>query len=325
MTAVRLLPWVLGLMCAGQAWAAPAIALNDVHQAPLVAVGRAGSGLVAVGDHGVVALSADGQQWRQARSVPVEGLLTAVSFIDSQQGWAVGHGGVLLHSVDGGQDWTLQKHLEGRPVLLSVLFTDARHGVVVGAYGYAARTANGGVTWQALQVGEEGDDFHFNQVFQAADASLFIVGEAGHAYRSTDQGDSWQALDTGVSGSLWTGTGLRDGRVLLAGMSGRVLLGDSQGRHWQVLDSGSREAITAVAQLDDGRVVLVGNAGLVAVSDTLVAHFTSTQREDRQNLAALVAQPGHLLLLGAAGVVDSVAPDAKPTVTARQSTENAPR
>ncbi|MDH0646957.1 YCF48-related protein [Pseudomonas sp. GD03858] len=325
MKTVRVLPWVIGLMCAGQVWAAPAIALSEVRQAPLVAVARAGQGLVAVGDHGVVAVSADGKQWQQARSVPVDGLLTSVSFIDDRRGWAVGHGGVLLRSIDGGQNWVLQHTLEGKPVLLSVLFVDARHGVVVGAYGYAARTADGGASWQAMQVGEKGDDFHLNQVFRGGDGSLFIAGEAGHAYRSTDQGASWQPLDTGVTGSLWTGTGLRDGRVLLAGMSGRVLLGDPQGRHWQVLDSGSREAITALTQLDDGRVALVGNAGLMAVSDSQVAHFTSRQREDRLNLAALAAQAGHLLLFGAAGVVLSMAPDAKATVTARQSCEHAPR
>lgn len=325
MKTVRLLPWLLGLMCTGQTWAAPAIALNDVRHAPLVAVARTGAGVVAVGDHGVVALSGNGLQWRQARSVPVDVLLTAVSFIDDRQGWAVGHGGVLLRSVDGGQDWVLQQRLEGKPVLLSVVFTDAHHGMVVGAYGYAARTVDGGVNWLPMQVGEEGDDFHLNQVFQATDGSLFIVGEAGHAYRSTDQGASWQPLDTGVSGSLWAGTSLRDGRVLLAGMSGRVLLGDSLGRHWQALDSGSQQAITSVTQLDDGRVALVGNAGLTAVSDSHVTHFTSAQREDRLNLSALAAQSGHLLLFGAAGVIEGVAPDAKATVTTRQSTENAPR
>ncbi|MFJ4373936.1 WD40/YVTN/BNR-like repeat-containing protein [Pseudomonas japonica] len=330
MKSIRVLPWVLlswvlGLLCATPGWAAPAIALHEVRQAPLVAVERAGQGWVAVGDHGVVALSGDGRAWQQAHSVPVDGLLTAVSFIDERQGWAVGHGGVLLHSVDGGRNWDLQQRLENRPVLLSVLFSDSRQGLVVGAYGYAARTVDGGKTWQRVQVGEEGDDFHFNQVFSAADGSLFIAGEAGHAYRSSDQGTSWQRLDTGVSGSLWTGTGLRDGRVLLAGMSGRVLLGDAQGREWRVLDSASHEAITAVTQLDDGRVALVGNAGLVAVSDPQVAHFSSSQREDRQNLSALAAQSGRLLLFGSAGVLDSVAPDAKAPGAARQSSAKAPR
>ncbi|MCT7004688.1 hypothetical protein M1709_24510, partial [Salmonella enterica subsp. enterica serovar Carrau] len=85
---------------------------------------------------------------------------------------------------------------------------------------------------------------------------------------------TWQTLDTGVSGSLWSGIGLRDGRILLLGMSGRVLLGDSLGNHWQVLDSGSREAITGVAQLRDGSVAWVGNGGVLGRSDAGVEHFT---------------------------------------------------
>ncbi|WP_256676223.1 hypothetical protein [Pseudomonas sp. SCB32] len=109
-----------------------------------------------------------------------------------------------------------------------------------------------------------------------------------------------KALDTGASGSLWSGVGLRDGRLLLVGMSGRVLLGE----HWQALDSGSHEAITAVAQLSDGRVALVGNGGLVALSDSSLERFTVAQREDRLSLSSLAPRAyGHLLLFGTQGVI----------------------
>lgn len=111
----------------------PAIALGSAEHAPLVAAAQARQRLVAVGDHGVIVLSDDGATWRQAHSVPVDGLLTALSFVDERQGWAVGHGGVVLHTEDGGETWALLPPLEDRPVLLSVWFENARHGVVVGA------------------------------------------------------------------------------------------------------------------------------------------------------------------------------------------------
>ncbi|GLZ86543.1 hypothetical protein Pres01_25940 [Metapseudomonas resinovorans] len=284
--------------------AEPAMPLAAPQHAPLVAVTLAGERLAAVGGHGVVVLSDDGQAWRQAKSVPVDGLLTAVSFADAQHGWAVGHGGVLLLSEDGGETWTRQADLEGLPVLLSVWFENPWHGFVTGAYGYAAQTRDGGNSWQRLRVGAEGDDYHLNQVFPGPNGSLFIVAEMGNAFRSRDGGSSWETLDTGASGSLWTGLGLRDGRVLLAGMSGRVLLSDDQGDSWRELDSGSHEAITSLAQLPDGRVALVGNGGLVGLSDPGVGRFTATIREDRLNLAALAPQAGgDLLLFGPSGVL----------------------
>lgn len=130
--------------------------LAHAQNAPLLAVTQAGQRMIALGDHGVVILSDDGHTWRQAKSVPVDGLLTALSFVDAQQGWAVGHGGVLLKTDDGGETWTLLQRMEGQPVLLSVWFENTRHGIVVGAYGYAAQTEDGGQSWTRLSVGEEG-------------------------------------------------------------------------------------------------------------------------------------------------------------------------
>ena len=118
MFAIRFLQFplvALALAVTGNVWAAdaqaPAIALESAQHAPLVAVSQVGRRLVAVGDHGIVVLSDDGETWRQASSVPVDGLLTALSFIDERQGWAVGHGGVLLHTEDGGETWALQQLL----------------------------------------------------------------------------------------------------------------------------------------------------------------------------------------------------------------------
>lgn len=282
----------------------PSMHLAQPQQAPLVAVSRAGAHWVAVGDHGVIVRSADGQHWQQANGVPVDGLLTALSFADENNGWAVGHGGVLLHTADSGASWTLQQRLDEEPVLLSVWFENARHGIVVGAYGYISATHDGGQSWQRLSVSAEGDDYHLNQIFPGPDGSLFIAAEGGNAYRSRDNGANWEALDTGASGSLWSGTALRDGRVLLVGMSGRVLVSADAGDTWQAVDSGSHESITAVTQLTDGRVALVGNGGLVSVADAGLTHFRAQVRADRLNLTALAPLGDkQLTLLSGQGVL----------------------
>lgn len=167
---------VLLLSLAAPLWAraaSPAIALDHPQQVPLVAAAQAGQRLVAVGDHGVVILSDDGKTWRQSQEVPVDGLLTALSFIDARQGWAVGQGGVLLHTTDGGEHWSLQQRFEGKPALLSVWFANASRGLVSGAYGYLARTLDGGQSWQRLEL--DGDDFHLNHLFAGQDGKLFIA------------------------------------------------------------------------------------------------------------------------------------------------------
>lgn len=311
MHSLHLLLAALSLSGTGQLWAAEAqsmaMPLAEARKAPLVAVAQAGQRLVAVGDHGVVVLSDNDQDWRQARRVEVDSLLTALSFANAQQGWAVGHGDVVLHSTDGGETWSLQQRLDEQPVLLSAWFENARHGVVVGAYDYAVETRDGGQSWQRLNIGEAGDDYHFNHVFAAPNGNLFFAAEMGNAYRSTDRGATWQALNTGANSSLWTGTALGDGRILLACMSGRVLLSADQGDTWQEIDSGSHESITAIQVLADERVALVGNGGLVAMTDAALQRFSARVREDRQNLSALAPQgKDGFLVLGQSGIQSDV-------------------
>ncbi|MCC6377319.1 MAG: hypothetical protein IT519_00760, partial [Burkholderiales bacterium] len=86
-------------------------------KAPLLAITRAGSRLVAVGDWGVVVLSDDqGKTWRQAKSVATRFMLTSVAFVDDRHGFAVGHGGTVLATSDGGENWT-RNHDAGADVV----------------------------------------------------------------------------------------------------------------------------------------------------------------------------------------------------------------
>lgn len=82
--------------------------VKQLTRVAVQAMARAGDRLVAVGERGVVLLSDDeGRHWRQA-SVPVSVTLTSLAFVDDKIGWAVGHGGVVLHSIDAGATWSKQ-------------------------------------------------------------------------------------------------------------------------------------------------------------------------------------------------------------------------
>jgi photosystem II stability/assembly factor-like uncharacterized protein len=67
-------------------------------------------------------------------------------------GWAVGDGGTILHTSDGGTTWTAQT--SGTTNLLSLVeFTDANTGWAVGVGGTILHTSNGGTTWTAQTSG----------------------------------------------------------------------------------------------------------------------------------------------------------------------------
>src|SRR5699024_10881475 len=97
----------------------PAEELTRLAERPTQALARAGDMLVAVGARGLIATSTDGQHWQQSPS-PVQSDLLAVVFPTPEEGWAVGHDGVVLHSTDAGRSW--EKQLDGRQA--GQLFTD---------------------------------------------------------------------------------------------------------------------------------------------------------------------------------------------------------
>ncbi len=286
---------------AGDSTQVPAMQARLAAKVPLTALVRAGDALVALGDYGTVVRSSDGgRSWQQA-AVPVSGLLTAAHFIDAQRGWAVGHGGVVLATVDGGVTWTLQQELPEKPVLLSVHFVSPDEGFAVGAYGSAWRTGDGGRSWTPMAVGEGYDaDLHLNHIFATRSGALFAAAETGLAFRSTDGGATWVKLDTGVSGSLWSGLEGPGGEVVLLGMSGRVLTSRDGGDSWQVFEHADGQSLTGAVVTADGSLVVVGTGGVVLRGRE---RFEARVRDDRQNLAAVaLAADGTLVLAGQLGV-----------------------
>lgn len=270
---------------------------------------RAGTRLVAVGERGVVLLSDDeGAHWRQAGTVPVDATLTAVSFADARQGWAVGHLGVILHSADGGETWSVQRidPIEDRP-LFAVAFTDARNGVAVGLWSLMLRTRDGGRTWEEAELppppGDTRADANLMSVFGDAQGRLFIAGERGLVLRSLDGGESWSYHPTGYRGTFWSGTALADGTLIVGGLRGSVYRSTDGAGSWQRVDTGSQSSVTDLIAFE-GRVHAVGLDGVSLDSRDGGASFELARRADRLSLTAAVATAnGGVVRFSRAGLV----------------------
>jgi photosystem II stability/assembly factor-like uncharacterized protein len=95
----------------------------------------------------------DGAQSQEASVLPESAVrLNAVSFADARRGWAVGAGGAVLATLDGGRTWRAQSS-GTRSDLFDVKFFDEREGWAVGGDGVAIHTADGGATWSAEPTG----------------------------------------------------------------------------------------------------------------------------------------------------------------------------
>lgn len=287
----------------------PAVRVPWASSEMMLAATNAGGRLVAVGDHGVVLLSDDGgTNYRQARSVPTRATLTAVSFADARNGWAVGQWGVILRTRDGGETWELQRSdTSVDQPLFTVHFSDGEHGVAAGLWSLLLVTADGGRHWQVqkLPAPPEGGtaDRNLFSIFASPGGTLFIAAEKGTVLRSTDQGATWQYINTGYKGSLWTGCALRDGTLLVAGLRGTVYRSTDDGQSWQSVASGTKSSITGVVEYR-GKVMAVGLDGVELTSSDEGRSFSVTVRESRTDLTALGAIPGgDLRVFSVAGVL----------------------
>lgn len=308
----------------------------------MLAVTRAGQRLVAAGERGIVLLSDDhGQSWRQG-SVPVSVTLTSVFFATPTQGWAVGHGGVILHSADGGETWS--KQLDGvraaqlvlaaaqgasaetgvanagaaarrlreaerlvadgpdKP-LLDVYFANEREGLAVGAYGLAFSTGDAGKHWHPVDDRLPNPEGRHLYRIRAVGSDLYVAGEQGTLYRSRDGGGHFAAIKTAYPGSYFgIVTGSPD-KLLIFGLRGNLYRTQDAGQNWRQIGSGRSAALTDGMRADDGAILIVdGSGGMMRSTD---------DGETFRNIPTGIAGPinsiaqaadGSLILAGLRGV-----------------------
>lgn len=282
--------------------------------------------IVAVGQHGHILLSSDGDSWQQA-NVPLQATLTSVYFLNERLGWAVGHDATILHSQDGGLNWQVQQYLpELEKPLLSVYFKNEQQGIAVGAYGQFFRSNDGGKTWQSefhqeflladdvdyindLKAEDEEaylDEIafilpHFNSLVQDGD-NLFLIGETGLLAKSNDFGQSWQQFDGFYQGSFFSVAHTQTGQLLVAGLRGHVFRGVDNGQQWQEVATHTTALLNDIVMADDGRIFILGNNGMLLMSENDSESFTQNPQQDGKPLIAGVWFKGRLLAVSDVGI-----------------------
>lgn len=276
----------------------------------MLSVGKAGKRIVSVGDHGAVLLSDDdGGHFRQAESVPIGSMLTAVHFADDKTGWAVGQWGAILRTDDAGETWKVQRvDLANDRPLFSVYFKNPQEGWAVGLWSLMLHTINGGTTWDVVTLppppGSKKADINLNDIFADEKGDLFISAERGMVLKSTDAGKSWTYLNTGYAGSFWSGVALKDGAILVGGLRGSIYRSADEGATWSNVSTKLHSSVTDLVQQANGTVVGVALDGVSMLSKDDGKTFDGAQRSDRMPLTAVTeTHDGKLVLFSDSGPV----------------------
>ena len=268
----------------------------------LMDITRAGKRLVTVGERGFTLVSDDeGQAWR-AVATPVTRSLTRVAFENDKLGVAVGHGGSIVRTEDGGETWTAVPVEEaGLDSLLGVTSLGGNRFAAYGAFGLYFTSEDGGATWERRTVISEEFENHISQVL-AVNGVLWLVSEYGTIARSEDGGLTWIEAQSPYQGSFFGAVAARDGVLLVFGMRGNIFRTADGGVTWQNIPTGTHTAFNGGTVLADGRIVLVGNSGLVAESTDNGATMQVQWATDGRGFAAVAEVPGGLVTAGESGV-----------------------
>lgn len=124
----------------------------------------------------------------------------SVFFTDKNNGYAVGHGDVVIKTTNGGDSWFLQLNVGNLvEALNSVYFVNKDTGFVVGMdendYGIIFKTTNAGEDWVVKDSVALGG---FNCVFFPNSQIGYIVGATtyGSIIKTTDSGNNWTQIST---------------------------------------------------------------------------------------------------------------------------------
>ena len=284
--------------------AVPARQMPRAHDATFLDIAFAGDRVVAVGERGIVIYSDDGaQSWQQAQ-VPVDVTLTAVTFLDEQTGFAVGHQATILRTEDAGATWSLKHYdVESNKFYLDLQFFDGERGAILGSDGELWSTQDGGENWSldVLAV-EEWYQNHLFGIVELTEGGYLVAAEKGVLYRIDREGN-WRSVESPYHGSYFGVLKTAAGDLLLYGMSGRVFRSADGGDSWQEVDSGTEEFLLDGVQLADGRIVLAGLGGVVVVIDPESWQALPRIGRNRVGITAIAPREGYLYIARQSGGV----------------------
>ena len=188
--------------------------------------------------------------------------LFGVVFGNRKDGWAVGEGGTIICTHDGGATWNSQ--VSGHTAALySVDEAIPNKLYAVGEAGLILSTTDGGATW-STQTSPVGVDLKAVQFINVSTG--WIAGDDGNILKTNDSGVSWEAKSGNTSEDLNGLFFIDEYYGWIAGSSGTVLLTSDGGETWSVQTEAEGANLNGVHFISRSNGWIVGDSGIVLKS-----------------------------------------------------------
>jgi photosystem II stability/assembly factor-like uncharacterized protein len=216
-----------------------------------------------VGMDGAIFHTTDGGgSWRRQAPELTQNLLTAVTFVNADTGWAVGipengSPGTLIYTGDGGTNWQLH-FIEADSFLFDIHFANAQKGWIAGANGTLLHTIDGGKTWKPQNTGttQELRSICFVSVNEG-----WVVGAHGAVLHTTDGGLNWQ-VNAQTPDFLYRVFFTDEKSGWVVGPCGTLVHTTDGGNSWQETGAGLSCDLYDVDYADAHNIWAVGHANI---------------------------------------------------------------
>ena len=215
---------------------------------------------IAVGDSGLILVTADGgANWtKQSNRTTNLGLFGVVR----KQGRCIagGQNGLIMASADCKQ-WIVSPPVS-KARILSVQVNAGGVAYAVGGFGAMLKSVDWGTSWQPVSIDwkaftSDGVEPHLYDVHVAENGEVTVIGEFELILRSKDGGANWLAMHKGKR-SLFGLKILENGEAYAVGQEGVILKSTNRGAIWSEQESGTKSILTGIWAQPNGQAVASG-------------------------------------------------------------------
>lgn len=201
----------------------------------------------------------DGTNWiNQTPGVTTS--LDQILFVDTQNGWAVGSTGTIIHTTNGGTTWTSQTSGVNRN-LREIDCATTTFCVAVGSSDTVLVTTNGGATWTDRSPGNTSAMW---DVDCTSTTTCWVVGAGGIIRKTIDGGTTWTTQTSGVTSTLRGVSCLSDGLSCWAvGTSGVIRRTTNGGTTWTGSTLATTQTLTSIQMVTSSIGYLTGTGSIV--------------------------------------------------------------
>jgi len=211
--------------------------------------------------------------------------LFGIFFSDQNNGWAVGEGGLLLRTSDGGRLWSHLPTTGTIKWLNGIYFFDKLNGLIVGESETVLATNDGGFTWEKINAPADRKFYGFRSFYR--DITFkgnkgWIVGQNGTILSSKDKGRTWKPQATEFDDRVRELMDLRkiffidENKGYAVGSLGTKIMKTSDGgESWSFVHVPNNDQLTSAWFSDNEQGFVVGGRGKILKTEDNAKTWTT--------------------------------------------------